>query len=120
HAGIDELLQAADIQLRIAAAVRLVEAALGQAALDRHLAALEGAHGDAGARLLALLAAAGGLARAGADAAADPLARTRGARIVPKFVELHVILRGLGPMPCARSLQTSSRHAASARYGALF
>ena len=65
------------------------EAALGQAAVERHLAALEAVDGDAGARLLALDAAAGGLALARADAAADALARLAGARVVGDFVELH-------------------------------
>ena len=48
------------------------EAALRQAAMKRHLAALEAADGDAGARRLALAAATAGLADAGTDAAADP------------------------------------------------
>ena len=49
-----------------------LEAALRQAALQRHLAAFEADLVEAArARLLALVAAAGGLAQAGADAAAD-------------------------------------------------
>ena len=51
----------------------VLEAALGQAPVERHLAALEAVDGDAGARLLALDAATGGLAGARADAAAEPL-----------------------------------------------
>src|SRR5262249_5508690 len=47
------------------------EAALGHAHVQRHLAAFEAGDGDAGARLLALHAATGGLALARARAAAD-------------------------------------------------
>src|SRR5215470_15037894 len=60
-AGVDRLLQAAEIDLVELLAERLVEAALGQPAVQRHLAALKALHGDAGARLLALDAAPGGL-----------------------------------------------------------
>ena len=52
-------------------AVRIVEAALGHAHVQRHLAAFEAVDGDAGAGLLALHAATGGLALARARAAAD-------------------------------------------------
>ena len=70
---------------------RRLEAALGQAALQRHLAAFEA---DlvvaAGARLLALVATAGGLAQARADAAADAAARLLAAGGRLDGVELHV------------------------------
>src|SRR5260370_14989598 len=61
---VDRLLQGAQIDDLPALLVRRQEAALGQAAMQRHLAALEALDGDAGARLLALHAAAGGLALA--------------------------------------------------------
>jgi hypothetical protein len=51
----------------------VVEAALRQPPMQRHLATLEAVDGNAAARLLALAAAARGLALAGADAAAEPL-----------------------------------------------
>src|SRR5690606_39079459 len=59
---------------------RVLEAPLGQAPMQRHLAALEALDGDTRTRGLALAAAAAGLAHAGADAAADAdplLSRTR-------------------------------------------
>src|SRR5690606_13735281 len=69
----------------------VLEATLGQATVERHLAALEAVDGDARARALALDAAAAGLAGAGADAAADALARLGGAVGVTQFVEFHRI-----------------------------
>ena len=88
-AGVDRLLNAAEIDLIVVDRERIVEAALGQAAMQRHLAALEALDRDAGARLLTLDAAAAGLALAGADAAADAHAVLACARIVGKFVEFH-------------------------------
>ena len=88
-ASIDGLLQGAQIDLGILQAERLPEAALGQAAMQRHLAAFEALHGDAAARLLALDAPAGGLALAGADAAADAHARLVRTRVVGDLVEFH-------------------------------
>ena len=54
----------------------VVEAALGQAPMQRHLAAFEALDAHARARGLALAAAAAGLALARADAAADAHARS--------------------------------------------
>src|SRR3546814_14923823 len=75
-----------------------------QAPVQRHLAALEALDGHAGARLLALVAVARGLALAGADAAADPLAVLGGARIVAQLVESHSPLSFTGrcrpPLAC--------------------
>src|SRR5690606_6612326 len=71
------------------------EAALRQAPMQRHLAALEAVDGDAGTRGLALAAATAGLAHARADAATDALALLRGAGIVGKFVQFH----GVIPVP---------------------
>jgi hypothetical protein len=88
-ARIDELLERAEIDHGEFLAVRLVEAALRQALVERHLAALEGVDRDARAGLLALDAAAAGLADARARAAADPLARLGGAGIVAEFVQFH-------------------------------
>src|SRR5262249_51752599 len=57
-----------------AAAKRIVKAVLGQPPLERHLAAFEsGRDVAAGARALAFMAAAGGLAVPGAIAASDAL-----------------------------------------------
>src|ERR1700688_3011648 len=71
-AGIDRLLNAAEADLIIVLGKDVVEAALGQAAVERHLPALETFDGHPGARLLSLDAAPGGLALARADAATDP------------------------------------------------
>src|SRR4029079_12422820 len=70
-AGIDRLLDAAEVHLMQLELERLVEAALRQAPVQRHLAALETLDAHAGARGLALATASAGLALAGADAAAD-------------------------------------------------
>src|SRR6476646_3995089 len=74
-AGLDRLLQPADIDLHIVEAVDVVEAALGHAHVERHLAALEAVDGHARARRLALAATPCGLALARADAAPDAHAR---------------------------------------------
>src|SRR4029453_1336676 len=79
---VDRLLQRAEIDHLPGLLVGRQEAALGDAAVKRHLAALEALDGDAGARLLALDAATGGLALARADAAADAHARLAGSRVV--------------------------------------
>ena len=68
--GVDELLDHANVHLGEVLAERVVEAALWQAHVERHLAALEAVDRDAFAALLALLATPGGLALAGTDAAA--------------------------------------------------
>src|SRR5262249_40871771 len=80
------------------------EAALGDAAVERHLAALEALDGHAGAGLLALDAAAGSLALARADAPAHAHAALAGAGIVGDFVQLHLPLpSGLIPAPGSRA-----------------
>src|SRR3546814_17993566 len=57
---VDQLLDHAQIDDREVLAEDVVEAALRDAHVERHLAALEAVDRDAAARLLALLAAAGG------------------------------------------------------------
>ena len=71
-AGV-EALELADVDVGDDVGERVAEAALRQAALHRRLTALEVQLVDVALRasLLALLPAAGGLAEAGADAAAD-------------------------------------------------
>src|SRR3546814_4037946 len=64
-AGVDGALQAADVHHLEIAREDVVEAALRQAPVQRHLAALEALDVHAGARLLALVAVARGLALAG-------------------------------------------------------
>src|SRR6185295_6793717 len=86
-------------------AVALVEAALGQASMQRHLAALEPAEANAGASGLALAAAPAHLAHAGADAAADAQARFARSGIVFQLVEAHL---GLPLPPLWRSHALSS------------
>ena len=77
--AILEAVQAANIDLGERLCPDILEAALRQTTVERHLAALKtGADTAARAGLLPLHAAAGGLAHAGADAAADAL--THGTR----------------------------------------
>src|SRR6185437_11874608 len=66
---------------------RIPEAALGQAAVQRHLAAFKALDAHARARGLALAAAAAGFAHAGADAPADTHAIFARTRIVGDPVE---------------------------------
>jgi hypothetical protein len=67
--------QPVQIHHRVLGAEDVGKAALGQAAVQRHLAALKAAHqAGAGAAALALVAAGRGLAHAGSHAAADTLA----------------------------------------------
>ena len=71
-AGVDRRLHPAEIDLvELERERRVAEAALRQAPMQRHLAAFEALDAHAGARGLALAAAAAGLAHARADAAAD-------------------------------------------------
>ena len=90
-AGVDQLLDRAQVHLGIVLGEDVVEAALRQPHVERHLAALEALDGHARAALLALLAAAAGLALARADAASDADAALAGARIVADVVEFHVM-----------------------------
>src|SRR5579859_3686833 len=87
--GIDGLLQAIEIDLGEFQPEDVVEAPLGQAPVQRHLTALEPLDAHAGARGLALAAAAGGLALARADATADAHALFARAGIVGDIAELH-------------------------------
>src|SRR5215468_8019737 len=86
---VDRLLQRTEIDHLPGLGMRRPEAALGDAPIKRHLAAFEALDGDAGARLLALHAPAGGLALARADAAAHAHARLAGPRIVGDLVQSH-------------------------------
>jgi hypothetical protein len=69
---------------------------LRDALLERHLTTLEAA-GDRVAGVLALGAAAGGLAALAADAAADALARAAGAVAGSDLVDAHVRTPSSGP-----------------------
>src|SRR5690606_19216085 len=91
----DRGLDAAQGNLVEILAERVLEAALRQTTIERHLAAFEAVDGNAGARLLALDATAAGLAGARADAAADALARLGGTIDVTQFVEFHVVAPAL-------------------------
>src|SRR4051794_28215280 len=92
-ARIDGALHAAEVDLVEIARARRIEAALRQAPMQRHLAALEALDAHARTRRLALAAAARLLALAGADAAPDAHARLRRPVVVSDFVKLH----GLNP-----------------------
>ena len=110
------LSDATDVDdLVLDAAAALEAAKLGDADVDRRLAALEPA-GDAGtgASLLALGAAPCGLALAGGDAAADPDAALRGAGRGGEVVELHdaassFLLAAALALACAATSSTSRR-----------
>ena len=81
--GIDGRLQAAQVHhLEGLGKDVVVEATLGQAPMQRHLATLEALDGNTGTRLLALMAVTGGLALAGTDPAPDALAALGGTLIV--------------------------------------
>src|SRR6202044_3730325 len=96
--GINRLLQAVEIDLGELDPEDVVETALRQPPMQRHLAAFKTLDAHAGSRGLALAAAAGLLAFAGADAAADARARLRRAVVVLDGVELHgEILTDLRP-----------------------
>ena len=86
---VDGLLDGAEVDDLVGLLVRRTEAALGEAAIERHLAALEALDGHAGTGLLALHAATGGLALARADAAAHAHAALAGTGVVGDFVQLH-------------------------------
>src|SRR5262249_61241782 len=68
--GIDRRLDAAQIHHGVAPPEDVVETALGQAAVQRHLAAFIAVEGDAGAGGLTLAATAAGLPLAGAESPA--------------------------------------------------
>jgi hypothetical protein len=95
HQDIDRI-RLQSVQIRQAhfggvAARRRIEAALGQPALQGHLAALEADFViTAGARALALVAASRRLAESAADAAADAAFRVLGAVGGFDRVELHL------------------------------
>src|SRR5262249_7532442 len=93
----------------------VVEAALGQAAVQRHLAAFKTLDAHAGARGLALSATARGLALAGADAAADAHALLARARIVGDIAELHRWIPSLLPVDDPDEMLTLLDHAANRR-----
>src|SRR6185437_6604033 len=92
--GVDRLLDTVEIDLGVFDPEHVVEAALGQAAMHRHLATFKTLDANARARGLALAAAARGLALARTDAAADAHALFARAGIVGDIAELH------RPSPC--------------------
>src|SRR5689334_3863408 len=87
--GIDRLLDPVEVDLGEFDAEDVVEAALGQTAMHRHLAAFETLDAHARTRGLALAAAACLLALAGTDAAADAHALFARAGVVGDIAELH-------------------------------
>src|SRR5262249_3568226 len=86
---VDRSLHAADIDRHDLEREDIGEAALRQPAVNRHLAAFEPLDAYAGARLLALDAAARSLAHARADAASHAHAELAGAFPVGELIELH-------------------------------
>src|SRR3546814_4799718 len=80
-AGVDRLLHGAQVHDREILSEDIVEAALRQAHVERHLATLEAVDADARTRLRALLAATGGLALAGTDTTAHAHPALAGAGI---------------------------------------
>src|SRR6202012_1090135 len=87
--GIDRLLDAVEIDLGKFEPEDVVETALRQPPMQRHLAAFKTLDAHAGTRGLALAAAAGGFALARADATADPHTLLARAGIVGDIAELH-------------------------------
>jgi hypothetical protein len=86
-ASVDRRLHPAEIHLVEYLGEDVVEAALGQTPVQRHLSALEALDAHTRARGLTLAAAAAGLAHAGADAATDALAALACPRPVGNLVE---------------------------------
>src|SRR5438270_10663551 len=92
--GIDRILEPVEIDLGELDAEDVVEAALGQTAMQGHLAAFETLDAHARTRGLALATAAGLLALARTNAAADAHTLLARAGIVGDIAELH------RPAPC--------------------
>src|SRR3984885_1777526 len=88
-AGVDRLLNAPQVHLVVLKLCGWGEAALGQAAMQRHLATFEALDADARASRLAFAATSGLLALSRTDAAPHADARLRRSRVVSYFVELH-------------------------------
>ncbi len=106
--GLD-LVQA---DLRVVAGGTRAEAALGQAALQRHLAALKAnLVKTTGAALLALVATAGCFAKAGADATTHALAVFLAARCGAEFVQFHrrTFLKNMGSESIFSDTHSGSR-----------
>src|SRR5262249_378528 len=87
--GVDRILDAVQIDLDEIEREDVVEAALRQTAMHRHLAALEALDAHAAARGLALAATGRGLALARPNAAADAHALLARAGVVGDLAELH-------------------------------
>src|SRR6266702_8745959 len=103
--GIDRFLEPVEIDLGELDAEDVVEAALGQTAMHRHLAAFETLDAHARTRGLALAAAAGLLALARTDATADTHTLLARAGVVGDIAELH------RPAPCVlRMIWSENRY----------
>src|SRR5262249_33133770 len=90
RAGIDRRLNFAEIDLvELASECLVPESALGQATVQRHLAAFEALDACAGAGGLSFAAAAAGFSGTGADTAADAGTVFPRPRTVGDFVQLH-------------------------------
>src|SRR5262245_15575508 len=90
QAGIDRSLNLAEIDfIELGRERRIAEAALWQAPMERHLAALKTLDPDACSGGLTLAAPAAGLAHSRADAAADPHALFTRTRLVRDLIEFH-------------------------------
>src|SRR5262249_28260677 len=90
RAGIDRRLNFAEIDLvELASECLVPESALGQATVQRHLAAFETLDACTGARGLSFATAAAGFSGTGADTAADAGTVFPRPRTVGDFVQLH-------------------------------
>src|ERR1700722_4123622 len=87
--GVDRILNTVEIDLGIFDPENVVEAALRQAPMQRHLTAFEALDAHARTRGLTLAATTGGLALARADATADAHALLARAGVVGDIAELH-------------------------------
>src|SRR3954468_8325860 len=95
--AVVEALEVREVHDRVDLLEDVGEAALRQTAVQRHLAAFESAHArEAGAGLLSLFTASGGLAVARSRAAADALLRVARALFRFEVAEFHDFLRRPG------------------------
>src|SRR5437588_1025393 len=113
--AVVETLEVRDVHHGVVFLENVREAALRQAAVQRHLAAFESAHArESGARLLPLLAAAGGLAVARTRTAAHALLGVTRAFFWFEVAEFHVVLVGCWLLAVGRcSLATGNRQRAT-------
>ena len=113
--GVDRLLHAADIYCSIGLPEYVVEAALGQAHVQRHLSAFKAADRDAGPGILALVAGRPAvLPLPEPMPRPDPRPRLSRALVIGQFVEFHrsksAVAGGLHALPIAAPASVLDAH----------